>query len=72
MTPFLLVTRSILSAVDSGSIDPDSAGTGVSYGERQLRAVGSVSRMSAFGRKRGRRKSVSLGDMVGSGRDCKC
>ncbi|ORY34779.1 ras family-domain-containing protein [Naematelia encephala] len=70
-TPFHLAARNILSSIDSGALDPDAAGTGVSYGERQLRAVGSSSRLSsAFGR-RGRRKSVSLGDMVG-GRGCSC
>lgn len=75
-TPFLLAGRNILSAIDAGTLDPDAAGTGVSYGERQLRAVGSSSRLSsAFGgttRRKGRRKSVSLGDMVGNGRRCSC
>ncbi|WRT69648.1 uncharacterized protein IL334_006638 [Kwoniella shivajii] len=75
-TPFLLAGRTILSAIDAGTLDPDSAGTGISYGERQLRAVGSSSRLSAaFGgsvRKKKRRDSVSLKDMVGGGQRCSC
>ncbi|WWD20252.1 hypothetical protein CI109_104728 [Kwoniella shandongensis] len=79
-TPFLLAGRTILSAIDAGTIDPDAAGTGISYGERQLRAVGSSSRLSAaFGgggsgsvRKKRRRDSVSLRDMVGGGQRCSC
>ncbi|WVF68460.1 hypothetical protein IAT40_003226 [Kwoniella sp. CBS 6097] len=75
-TPFLLAGRTILSAIDAGTLDPDSAGTGISYGERQLRAVGSSSRLSAaFGgsvRKKKRRDSVSLRDMVGGGQRCSC
>lgn len=73
-TPFLLAARTILSSIDAGTLDPDAAGTGVSYGERQLRAVGSSSGLSAaFGgtAKRKRRRSVSVGDMVGSTR-CNC
>jgi Ras-related protein Rab-4B len=74
-TPFVLAARSILQSVDSGTLDPDSAGTGVSYGERQLRTVGSNSRLSyAFGggtvKRRRRRESVSLSSMVGRGRRC--
>ncbi|WVQ79238.1 hypothetical protein IAT38_001334 [Cryptococcus sp. DSM 104549] len=74
-TPFLLAGRTVLSAIDAGTLDPDSAGTGVSYGERQLRAVGSQSRLSAaFGstRRKRRRDSVSLLDMVGGGQRCSC
>ncbi|KAK4689445.1 hypothetical protein P7C73_g649, partial [Tremellales sp. Uapishka_1] len=75
-TPFLLAARTILSAVDAGTLDPDSAGTGVSYGERQLRAVGSSSRLSAAfggsGKRRTRRGSVSLSQMVGTGGRCAC
>ena len=73
-TPFLLAARSILTSIDSGALDPESPGTGISYGERQLRAVGSSSRLSmAFGRtgKRRRRDSVSLREMVGGNR-CSC
>jgi Ras-related protein Rab-4B len=73
MIPFLLSARSILSAIDAGTLDPDAGGTGVSYGERQLRAVGSSSRLSAAfgGTRRKRRKSVNLGEMVGGSR-CAC
>lgn len=67
LTPFLLAARTILEKIDSGEIDPDQAGTGISYGERQLRAVGS-SRLSSFGRKK---RTVNLGDMVGHTR-CSC
>lgn len=72
--PFLLAARTILSAIDAGELDPDAGGTGVSYGERQLRAVGSSSRLSAAfggGTRRKRRKSVNLGDMVGA-KKCAC
>ena len=74
-TPFNLAARNILESVDTGTLDPDSAGTGVSYGERQLRTVGSNSRLSyAFGggtvKRRKRRESVSLSSMVGRGRRC--
>nr|XP_019043590.1 rab family protein [Kwoniella bestiolae CBS 10118]OCF22520.1 rab family protein [Kwoniella bestiolae CBS 10118] len=76
MTPFLLAGRTILSVIDAGTLDPDSAGTGISYGERQLRAVGSSSRLSTafYGsvRKKQRRDSVSLRDMVGGGQKCSC
>ncbi|TXT12804.1 hypothetical protein VHUM_01205 [Vanrija humicola] len=73
--PFLLAARSILSAIDSGSLDPDAAGTGVSYGERQLRAVGSQSKLgygSPFVRKRRRQDSISIREMVGANRGCAC
>lgn len=74
-TPFFLAGRTILSAIDAGTLDPDSAGSGVSYGERQLRAVGSQSRLSAaFGnsvKRKRRRDSVSIRDMVG-GQRCSC
>lgn len=73
LTPFLLAARTILERIDRGDIDPDQAGTGISYGERQLRAVGSSSRLSAFGTstRRKRSRSVNLGDMVGQ-RRCNC
>lgn len=76
-TPFLLCARTILSSLDSGVIDPDQPGTGVSYGERQLRAVGSVGRLSNWGgggtskKKRRRADSVSLREMVGANK-CSC
>ncbi|WAQ89312.1 hypothetical protein PtA15_10A736 [Puccinia triticina] len=38
-TPFLLLTRSILLSIESGRIDPDRKGSGISYGERALKRV---------------------------------
>ncbi|KAI5449070.1 hypothetical protein NCC49_005341 [Naganishia albida] len=67
--PFLLLAQSILHLLDTATIDPDAAGTGVSFGERQLRAVASSSRLS-FPSIRRRRESVSLGDLVG--RESRC
>jgi Ras-related protein Rab-4B len=76
-TPFLLCARTILSSLDTGTIDPDQPGTGVSYGERQLRAVGSVGRLSNWGggtgkKRRSRADSISLREMVGGGGRCSC
>lgn len=45
-TPFLLVARSILLSIESGSLDPEKAGSGVSYGDRALRRVNSSSHLS--------------------------
>lgn len=68
--PFLLLAQSILHLLDTATIDPDAPGTGVSFGERQLRAVASSSRLSFPGVRR-RRESVSLADLVGrEGRCC--
>ena len=53
--PFLLAARSILLAIESGTLDPEKAGSGVSYGDRALRRVSSSSRLS-FGSLSGRRK----------------
>jgi len=39
--PFLFLTRSILLAIESGALDPEKPGSGVSYGDRSLRRVGS-------------------------------
>ncbi|BGP16364.1 hypothetical protein JCM10213v2_004366, partial [Rhodosporidiobolus nylandii] len=39
--PFILLARAILLAIESGKLDPDRAGSGVSYGERALRRVSS-------------------------------
>lgn len=44
--PFLLAARSILLAIESGQLDPEKAGSGVSYGDRALRRVNSSSRLS--------------------------
>ena len=42
--PFALAARSILLAIESGKLDPEKAGSGISYGDRALRRVGSGSR----------------------------
>ncbi|POY74554.1 hypothetical protein BMF94_2315 [Rhodotorula taiwanensis] len=39
--PFILLARSILLAVETGKLDPEKPGSGVSYGERALRRVSS-------------------------------
>lgn len=41
LQPFILLARAILLAVESGKLDPDKAGSGVSYGERALRRISS-------------------------------
>jgi len=38
---FVLLTRSVLLGIESGKLDPEKAGSGVSYGERALRRVSS-------------------------------
>ena len=53
--PFLLAARSILLAIESGALDPEKAGSGVSYGDRALRRVNSSSRLS-FGSLSGSRR----------------
>lgn len=59
--PFLLCARSILLAIESGALDPEKAGSGVSYGDRALRRVNSSSRLSFGSLSGGRRKgSVKL------------
>lgn len=65
ITPFTQAAKTILAAVESGMLDPNQAGTGISYGERQLRAVGGGSGL------RRRRRSINLGDLVGR-RRCAC
>lgn len=44
--PFLLAARSILLSIESGVLDPEKAGSGVSYGDRSLRRITSASRLS--------------------------
>jgi len=39
--PFLLLARSILLAIESGRLDPEKPGSGVSFGERSLKRVSS-------------------------------
>ena len=73
-TPFLLAARQILLAIESGELNPEKAGSGVSYGDRALRRVGSSSRFS-FGSSTERRKRnpvrLKLKDWVpGSGGRC--
>ncbi|EIN13784.1 ras-domain-containing protein [Punctularia strigosozonata HHB-11173 SS5] len=46
--PFLLAARSILLSIESGVLDPEKAGSGVSYGDRALRRVNSSSRLSSL------------------------
>ncbi|KAG8980227.1 Ras- protein Rab-4B [Tulasnella sp. JGI-2019a] len=45
-SPFALAARSVLLAIESGTLDPEKPGTGVSYGDRSLRRVSSGSRLS--------------------------
>lgn len=60
--PFLLAARSILLSIESGTLDPEKAGSGVSYGDRALRRVNSSSRLSFGSLSVGRRKgTVKLG-----------
>ncbi|GEM07092.1 ras-related protein Rab-4B [Rhodotorula toruloides] len=35
--PFILLTRAVVLAIETGKLDPDKTGSGVSYGERALR-----------------------------------
>ncbi|PPQ80844.1 hypothetical protein CVT25_001969 [Psilocybe cyanescens] len=53
--PFLLAARAILLSIESGTLDPEKAGSGVSYGDRALRRVNSSSRLS-FGSLSGARR----------------
>jgi Ras-related protein Rab-4B len=70
--PFLLAARSILLSIESGTLDPDAAGSGVSYGDRALRRVNSSSRLSFGSLSTGNRRKgmvkLKLKDFVpGSG-----
>lgn len=74
--PFALAARAILLSIESGQLDPEKAGSGVSYGDRQLRRISSGSRLSfsmgsvsSGSRRRGIGK---LGDMVGLKKRGKC
>ncbi|KAG0708829.1 ras-domain-containing protein [Suillus ampliporus] len=71
--PFLLAARSILLSIESGILDPEKAGSGVSYGDRALRRVTSSSHLS-FGSLSGARKRRSeklrLKNWVPSGKCC--
>lgn len=68
--PFVLAARSILEGIDRGSLDPDSAGSGISYGERQLRAVADTATPRIFRRRR--RDSISIREFVGAKEGCSC
>ncbi|KAJ7225543.1 P-loop containing nucleoside triphosphate hydrolase protein [Mycena pura] len=57
--PFLLAARSILLSIESGVLDPEKAGSGVSYGDRALRRVNSSSRLS-FGSLSGRPRKGTI------------
>lgn len=46
--PFALCARSILLAIESGKLDPEAPGSGISYGDRKLRRVGSGNSGSRF------------------------
>jgi Ras-related protein Rab-4B len=46
-TPFSLASKSILLAIDSGRINPEISGSGISYGDRGLRRVGSNGNLSS-------------------------
>jgi Ras-related protein Rab-4A len=56
--PFLLAARAILLSIESGALDPEKAGSGVSYGDRALRRVNSSSRLSFGSLSGSRRKST--------------
>ncbi|EKD00522.1 hypothetical protein A1Q2_05187 [Trichosporon asahii var. asahii CBS 8904] len=68
--PFHLAARSILAGIDQGNLDPDSAGSGISYGERQLRAVADTNTPRIFRRRR--RDSISIREFVGAKDKCAC
>ncbi|KAG8758743.1 Ras- protein Rab-4B [Serendipita sp. 396] len=59
-SPFLLAARSILLSIESGQLDPEKQGSGVSYGDRGLRRISSASRMSFLGdgERRSRRRDT--------------
>jgi len=52
-----LAARAILLSIESGALDPEKAGSGVSYGDRALRRVSSSSRLSFGSLSAGRRKA---------------
>lgn len=69
--PFLLCARSILLAIESGALDPEKAGSGVSYGDRALRRVNSSSRLSFGSLSGGRKKgNVKLRLPLSGGKRC--
>ncbi|KZV78493.1 ras-domain-containing protein [Exidia glandulosa HHB12029] len=70
--PFRLAARAILLAIEAGTLDPEKAGSGVSYGDRQLRRISSASRFSFGGGTSSRRRNVvvRLKDGVGMSKCC--
>lgn len=75
--PFMLAARQILLSIESGELDPEKAGSGVSYGDRALRRINSSSRFSfgsstsgRSGRKRGSFKLRMKDWIPGSGGKC--
>lgn len=44
--PFRIAARQILLLIESGELNPEKAGSGVSYGDRALRRINSSSRFS--------------------------
>lgn len=55
--PFQLAARQVLLAIESGELNPEKAGSGVSYGDRALRRVNSSSRFSFGSSVSGRKRS---------------
>ncbi|KAL4069644.1 ras family-domain-containing protein [Scleroderma yunnanense] len=71
--PFLLAARSILLSIESGVLDPEKAGSGVSYGDRALRRVTSSSHLSfgsLSGARRRRSDRIRLKNWIPTGRCC--
>ncbi|KAI0932142.1 Ras- protein Rab-4B [Taiwanofungus camphoratus] len=68
--PFLLCARSILLAIESGTLDPEKAGSGVSYGDRALRRVNSSSRLSFGSLSGGRKRGTVKLRLPGTGTRC--
>ena len=71
--PFLLAARSILLSIESGVLDPEKAGSGVSYGDRALRRVTSSSHLSfgsLSGTRRRRSDKIRLRNWIPSGICC--
>ncbi|PWN48808.1 putative GTP-binding protein [Violaceomyces palustris] len=73
-SPFALAARSILLSIESGRLDPEKAGSGISYGDRALRRVGSGSRFSFADveTRRPKNTALRLKDAVGEKLDGCC
>ncbi|KAI6129187.1 P-loop containing nucleoside triphosphate hydrolase protein [Pisolithus croceorrhizus] len=72
-TPFLLAARAILLSIESGVLDPEKVGSGVSYGDRALRRVTSSSHLSFGSLSGGRRRRsdrIRLKNWIPTGRCC--